>query len=278
LTEGSAEELLQVPPRRVYPRSVSSLKMYRLCGRQWEEVRFNKVPRQPAAWLPQGTGFHVGYEAWERSDRTLDKADWSLAYYTSFDEELAKYDLEYPDRNKWLTVGRTKIENDIANRRERGIEQLDRYIARCIEESDKWKVWRLPDDSPALEVSFAVYLTPTILVVGYIDVLVEWPNGMISVRDLKTGKREETALQLGMYAVAAKRLFEEEVTFGDFYYAKDDTYSPLIHLVNLDEDYFIREFEMMEKGIDGRIFLTNPGDHCALCPAQDICPEFGSAR
>jgi hypothetical protein len=279
LTSVGSEEDIQIPPRKVYPKSISSLKTYRLCGRQWEEIRFNKISRQPAAWLPQGTAFHAGYEAWEKSRRTLTFSDVFTLYHESFDSELAKYEAEYPDKSQWLTMGRTKIDNDIKNRRERGYEQLEKYMIRCQKEEKDWGVYELPDGEPALEVPFAVYLTPTILVKGYIDLIVEWKrNGMISVRDLKTGNREETALQLGMYAVAANELFGEEITWGDYYYAKDDTYSPLIHLERLDKEYFIREFEMMEAGIDNRIFLTNPGGHCALCPAQNICPEYGSAR
>lgn len=283
-TSGSKELDLQIAAPKVYPKSISSLKMYRTCGRQWEEVKFNKISRQPAAWLPQGTAFHAVDEAWERSRRSLAEPVLRDMYYDTFDSELAKYKEEVPNLAQWLTVGRTKIENDIKARRERGWDQFLVFKARSEAEAETWMPWEMPDGELALEVPFFLQLGDDhhgrpLYIRGYVDSIIYWPKtGQLTARDLKSGNREKTAIQLGVYSVAMSQQFGEEINFGEYYYSKDNTFSGQIDLRTFNREYLLREFIMMEKGIEARVFNTNPGDHCALCPAKGICPEYDSAK
>lgn len=256
---------------KIYFKSVSNLKLYRQCGLSWKKQKFDKVPYQPAAWLPQGTGVHKAYEAWELAGRDMTVEEVTDVYYRTYDEEIEKYKEQQPDLSKWLSVGRTSVQNDIVNRRERGAVQTATFIIRCV--SEPWKPWELPDGSPAVEVSFNLDLGfgP---VRGYIDLIKQWDNGDLTILDVKSGNREETALQLAVYAHAANETFGLDIYEGSWYYAKDDTYSDRIDLSKLTIEYLAGEFEAQERGIQNRVFNANPGKHCALCPARDECVEY----
>src|SRR5690606_41284538 len=54
----------------------------------------------------------------------------------------------------------------------------------------EFEVWKLPDGSPAIEVPFEIQLGG-VTVVGYIDVVWQWPDGSIEPVDYKTGTRSE---------------------------------------------------------------------------------------
>jgi putative RecB family exonuclease len=260
-----------IPPQKVYYKSVSNLKLYRECGLQWKFRKFDKIESQPAAWLPQGTAVHAAWEAWEKSGRTLTTEKILEVYYAVFDAEMDKLKEKQPDLKQWLVVGRTKIENDIANRRERGAEQAIRFIERIKDEP--WKPWELPDGSPAVEVPFDVDFGfgP---IRGYVDLIKEFNDGTLLITDIKTGNREKTALQLAVYAHAVNEIFGLAITQGSWYYAKDDVWSDRIDLSELTVEYLRQQFESQEKGIQNRVFLANPGSHCALCPAQRKCIEY----
>lgn len=256
---------------KVYYKSISSLKLYRDCGLQWKKRKFDKVPSQPAAWLPQGTAFHGAYEGWEKSHRAMSVGDVTDLYHEIFDREMEKCKEEQPDLSKWLTVGRTTIAKDIENRKERGAVQTTAFIMRCL--TEPWEPWELPDGSPAVEVSFDLDLGFGPLH-GYVDLVKNWANGDLTILDLKTGNRETTALQLAVYMHAMNATFGLDITEGSWYYAKDDTYSDRIDLSRLTVDYLAGEFEAQERGIANKVFNANPGSHCALCPARNDCVEY----
>jgi putative RecB family exonuclease len=264
-----------ITPKKIYPRSVSQLKLYRQCSLSWKFQKFDKIKNQPAAWLPQGTAFGYVAEMWERTGRTTDLEWQNMVYFDKFDSEMDAYKEVQPDLSKWLTIGRTRIENDITARRQRGWDQWEVYRDRALREA--WRPWEMPDGTPAVEVDFFVDLGfgP---IRGKIDLVKEWPDGDVTVNDLKTGNREKTPLQLAVYAVALNEMFGLEVTKGSFYYAKDDTYSALIDLSNLDEEYLGGEFQAMERGIEARVFNANVGDHCVLCPAKNQCTEYNAMK
>lgn len=267
-------------PKKVYPRSVSQLKLYRQCSLSWKLQKYDGIKNQPAAWLPQGTAFGYVAQVWEMSRREMTEVEQKEQYYDCFDEEVAKYKDVQPDLSKWLVMGRTKIENDLKNRRDRGWDQWVVYRDRAVREP--WKVWEQPDGSPGVEVKFYIDLGfgP---IRGAVDIVKEWPDATLSVNDLKTGNREKTAIQLAVYAVALNEQFElaaegKAITRGSFYYAKDDTYSRQFDLTPLGLDHIREEFEAMERGIEARVFNANVGDHCGLCPAKGSCPEYNSVQ
>lgn len=271
------DQLILAQPKKIYPKSLSGLKLYSTCSLSWKFQKFDGIKNQPAAWLPQGTAFGGVAEVWEKSFRYMTEVEQKEFYYNLFDSEILKYKEVQPDLTKWLTMGRTRIQTDIDNRRERGWDQWLVYRDRAMREAGTWKVWELPDGTPAVEVSFNVDLGDDLIVRGYVDIVKEWiGSGELTVNDLKTGNREKSSRQLGVYRLALNEVFGAGITSGSFYYAKDDTYSRSFDLSVWTEDYLREQFTAMQKGIENRVFIANVGDFCGLCPAKAQCPDYNS--
>lgn len=259
-------------PKKKHYTSVSSLKTWRKCSLQWKYTKFDKVQYQPAAWLAQGSAFGKAAEEWELAYRKMDQGQLTDIYLGSYSEEILRYKEKTPNLRDWLVMGRTTVEKDIETRRQRGLDQLLRYVERVLEEP--WSIWELPDGRPGVEIGFDLDLGfgP---IKGYVDLCKQWEDGSITVCDLKTGNREDTILQLKVYQLALNELFSLDITHGSYYYAKDDTYSDLVDLnASMDLAYVQSQFEAMQRGIEARAFIANPGSGCALCAARNQCPEY----
>lgn len=255
-------------------RSVSQLNKYANCS---EEYRLSYVDRvnnhKPAAWLAQGTAFHIAIEEWEASGRSP-LVDVVSRFMVVYDTEIAAMKSNQPDLTQWLHGPRTKTEDDIANRRERGTEQVRNYVSFC--KANPFYVRSIDDYTIALEVPFEIEIGG-ILVKGAIDQILQLPDG-VEVRDLKTGNREAGKIQLGVYAFAVEKIFGWSVRKASFFYAKDARVVTMSReeLDRYDEKYLSELFTTLEAGIQGGIFLPNPSSSCSLCPVRDYCRELGS--
>lgn len=251
-----------------YKRSVSQLRMLRECGEKFRLLKIERKPDRPSAAMVQGIAFHEAYELWERSDRKIDAV---ATYHQTYDAKVAEISQATP-LTEWIKYGKIgSVQKDIEARRERGAEQVETYIDHCLKAP--WRVWHLPDESPAVEVDFEIDVG-TSIVRGKIDVILEWTDGQLTVRDMKTGNKESSAIQLGLYKVAANECLGLDITYGDYYYAKTGELSDPIHLGNFDLAYLANQFETADKIIEQRLFLASPGSNCFQCPVQKYCREY----
>lgn len=255
-------------------RSVSQLNKYAGCS---EEYRLSYVDRvnndRPAAWLAQGTAFHIAVDEWESSGRSplFDIVD---RYRVVYNQEIAAMKSKQPDLNKWLHSPRTKTEDDISAREDRGIQQIRNYVSFCgnhpffIKDIDEFTI--------ALEVPFEIEIGG-IAVKGAIDQILQLPDG-VEVRDLKTGNREAGKIQLGVYAYAVEKIFGWPVKQASFLYAKDSKIVTVTReeLNRYNEKYLSDLFSTLESGIQAGVFLPNPSASCSLCPVRDYCREMGT--
>lgn len=255
-------------------RSVSQLLKYGNCS---EEYRLSyivkKNPYKPAAWLAQGTAFHVAVEGWEDSGRDVG-FDIGRTYQLAYDAEIESFKQRQPDLKVWLHAPRITTEDDIKARRLRGIEQLKNYVQ--FAEDNPFGIKAIDDYTLGLEMPFEVEIGG-ILIKGAIDQILMDFDG-VEVRDLKTGNRESAKIQLGVYAFVVEKIFGWHVTKASYYYAKDNKVVTLSRqdLDRYDEVYLSELFQSLEKGIESNIFIPNPGSHCTLCPVKDYCREMGS--
>lgn len=247
-------------------RSASQLKMFRKCGEQYRLIKFERIPQQESAASIQGSAVHYAAEQWERSGRTIDIAE---VYDAEFERLLKKVSEKSPI-TEWRVWGRgTDVQKDIDSRRQAGREQ-----AKTLAEMFKAKqIAELPDGSPAVEVHFELDLGPCI-VVGSID-RIDDHDGLLAVEDIKTGIREASPIQLGIYALAARDILGMDVWQGDFYYAKDASYSDPYDLSRFTRRYIEDQFSIMEKMIDERLLAPSPGGECFTCPVKSHCKEIG---
>lgn len=253
-------------------RSASQLKQFRTCGEYFRLARLERVPQRESAASIQGSAFHETACEWELSGRQINPAgDFTLRY----GRMISDLDAKVP-RKEWRVWGRGRdVDADIETRLTNGREQITNY---CLKMRDNYTFPAdLPDGSPAVEVHFEMDIGPCI-VVGAIDVIVDEMStyNRYKVRDLKTGSRESSPIQLAIYAMAARHTLGMDIWHGDFYYAKDDSFSETYDLSRFTDRYIIREFEIMEEAIERRLLHPSPGSDCFTCPVKGYCKEIGS--
>lgn len=263
--------MAQPEPRK--HRSVSQLTKYRECGELYRLTYVDKVGGwKPAAWLAQGKAFHEAIQQWEESGRSP-RLDVASAYRLSYDQHIAQMTQEEPNLNNWLKALRVDTYADIANRREKGVEQVLGYVDYA--NNNEFQIADIDDYTLAIEMTFEVEIG-NVLIKGAIDQVLVHPDGY-EVRDLKTGNRQSSALQLGVYKVALEKIFGWPVVKGSYYYAKDNKVLtiPKQEMDRWTEKYLAELFEELERGIDNKVFLPNPGGQCLMCSVKKFCRELG---
>lgn len=180
--------------------------------------------------------------------------------------------LQQPDLKLWLKAFTKKTEQDIEERKEKGRTQVLEYLE--FAEQNPYYVEYIDDYTPGVEVPFQVKLAG-ITVKGAVDLILARKGG-VEVRDLKTGNRESAMIQLGIYKVALEKILGWNVVAASFYYAKDRKVVTLTggDLARYTEEYVTDLFVTLNKGIENKIFIPNPGQQCTMCPVKKFCREF----
>ncbi len=180
---------------------------------------------------------------------------------------------EEPDEKLWLHSFRTSTTEDIAARRIKGVEQVKNYVLYA--NNNDFEIADIDEYTLAIEMPFEVEIGNT-LIKGAIDQVLVHPDGY-EVRDLKTGNRQASALQLGIYKVALEKIFGWPVILGSYYYAKDNKVLtiPKQEMDRYTEEYLGELFSALNRAIEHRVYIPNPGSSCALCPVKKFSREMG---
>ena len=254
-------------------RSVSQYQTFVRCGESYRLQKVAKAPQNQAAWFIQGTAFHEAVEFWEKSNRRYGPDKLVEWYNEAWDREYAKALEAEPDISRWLTGGVTKPVNDVAKRLEKGREQVEAYFWYAQE--SEWRIWEPVEGVKAIELPFELMLGG-VKVIGYIDQVVEYPDGHIRVRDLKTGtKLPDTAFQLAIYDHALDAQFGVKPGFGDYYMAKNNKETDPWNLQDYTLEKVTRWIVQMDKAVKLGHFLPNPGDACRTCTVRRYCDFNG---
>src|SRR5690606_10560801 len=196
-------EVMPAPPKR--RMSYSQLSQLKQCGYSFYLQRIakdqngNRLQMATAAWFMQGTAEHHAIEMWERSGRTID----AVAEFTAeYDRSIAAAMQTHPDEYLWLRGGRKGRDQDIAERRAIGIQQVARYVEWAP--TQPWRIWTDPAGVPALELSFSIRLGD-VEVIGFIDAIWEHEDGRLEPVDWKTGSQKPKAPdQLDLYGTVIR--------------------------------------------------------------------------
>lgn len=262
---------------RKYSRSVSQLKKYSRCGEQYRLERMvrPRLPSRPASWLAGGIAFQSAADEWEIEGRNFDLAERVEMHYW---DQIDRLKQEQPDLELWIKPPRSTVENDIKNRLKSAkttwVENYLRYA-----ELD-WEIWKTPFNEPALEVEFTYTFPNGVTVNGGIDRMVWWPKeDLLVIEDIKTGNREKDFRQLGLYGFVANKLFADDILRPidnlRYWYAKDGGASEWENTWRWTEDYLAAEYGALDTGIQNKVFVANPGDHCGLCGVKEYCRLMG---
>lgn len=243
------------------------------CRYGWKLKKIDNVRQTPAAWLPQGTGVHAAWEAWELSDRlwTLDECE--EVFGKVFDEEVNRLCEETPNFDYWFSSGRYyPAELDIPRRYEKGLDQVRTWIDFYGPTDERpIKI----DGKAAAEVPFELELDPGVKIRGYIDAV--FPDDVV---DGKTGNNPpkdseglEDATQLGVYRVALKETQDVSVDHGYYFMASKGKPSKEHDLKGWTLDRVTDMFGKLAADIDAERFEPSPSpEKCRTCSVQHACP------
>jgi CRISPR/Cas system-associated exonuclease Cas4 (RecB family) len=236
------------------------------------------LPPRPAAWTGLGIALHETFCEWEKSDRQIDVLEY---FEKSFDEYIDNSLKLQPDLDLWQVPPGTKsIKKSIDSYRERGLtKDVPQYLERCLEA--EWEIYRFEDGTKAVELEFELDLGD-VTIKGGIDRIQWWPElEVATMEDLKSGNVENDETdkrQLGVYAYAARTVFEVPLESGRYWFTKVDRGSEWFDLTRYTEAYLTDLFAKLDQGIKSGIFLPNPGKNCGLCGVQPYCREQGTKR
>jgi CRISPR/Cas system-associated exonuclease Cas4 (RecB family) len=237
--------------------------------------RIAKAPQHPAAWLTQGIAFHDAIEKWERSGRAHGPEYVDLWYCEAWDNTLAEQKAQEPELKFWITGGRTKAEDDIERRFHRGRQQVKDYIEWANATAHEWRVLDLAVDEYACEIGFDMILDGT-RIVGFIDQIIEWRDGKISLRDLKTGnKLPSSGRQLGVYRIAALETVGLDIQWGDYFMSKNTAPTKPYDLSRYTHERVGKWFKDLDASVESGVFIPNPGDACNICSVSRFCDLLG---
>jgi CRISPR/Cas system-associated exonuclease Cas4 (RecB family) len=248
-------------------RSASQLRLFRECPEKFRLTKLERIPQQESAAAIQGSAVHYAAERWEVAGRPTDFIGRVAS--AEFDRLVRTTAAKAPIES-WRVWGKATVEEDIASRRAAAVEQAELVAAA---HRDIFPI-ELPDGSPAVEISFRVDIGPC-EIVGSIDRINEHPEAGPIVEDLKTGTREHTPVQLGIYAMAARAALGEDTWQGTFFYAKDGKFSKPYDLSRFTREYLAEQFSIMEDAINKKLLFPSPGAGCFTCPVKKYCRELG---
>jgi hypothetical protein len=196
-------------------------------------------------------------------------------YYAAWDAGLAEMQAREPDMSKWLTGSKTTGFTDAGRRRSRGADQV---IGYCLAvRSSPFVIWESPD-GPAVELEFRITLGG-VEVVGFIDQVLEAPDGGLHVRDLKTGtKLPDSPLQLGVYAEAIEQQYGIRPRWGDYFMCKNNAPTKPADLSGYTADRLGRWFARLDRAVKAGVFIPSPGDACRTCAVARWCDAVGEDR
>src|SRR5690606_4836433 len=199
-------------------RSVSQKNQYDRCPYSYKLARIDQVWQRPAAWLPQGSAEHEAIEAYEKSGQQMSVENGRELFRERYAYHVGTYTEDTPNWDFWAASGPYKGAVDVERRFKLGEDQIRAYIA-WREAHPEEKIWRTRDGVLAVELPFEIELGG-VPIRGYLDQVVVDESGQLEVRDVKSGKKPDTNIQLGTYKVALEVQYGVNAPVGSYFLGK----------------------------------------------------------
>ncbi|WP_338781755.1 PD-(D/E)XK nuclease family protein [Streptomyces sp. DG1A-41] len=236
------------------------------CPKQYELQRVRGVTPRPAAWSHQGTAFHSAIEKFEEGGRRLTADQVADLFHGEYTALVNKSLEREPNLDHWLTAG-TDGQSDIEGRYVLGMTQTRAYVEWA--QKAEPVIWKDPEGKPGIERHLTAKIGD-VTVQGYVDQLLERPDGSVRVRDLKTGSTK-SKFQLKTYGVLVRKVLGVEVNDADWYMAKTGGPSRPVDLTEVTEDAVAERFAELDQGVKAGNFPPRPGFHCRFCDVAYAC-------
>ena len=245
------------PPPEPLTLSPSAVSGYRSCPQQYLFSRSWGLKEGPKAVLSFGSVMHTTIKRFIEHFRKGIKLPF---------EEVARI-----FETEWTSAG---FEDDYQEKgyQQDGLEQLRTFHAALLEDAPRVL---------ELEKSFALPMEDNVTIIGRMDQVNSLGRKDVEIIDYKTGKPKKDVdakkdLQLSLYALAAKEIFEWNPVRLVFHYLQDNQIQVTTRdAKQLDEAQKI----VLEAAADIRAghFPPKPGYLCRSCAYKSICPAHEEA-
>ena len=247
--------------------SVSSTREYEGCPRRYRFGYIEKLPKDrpvPPHWR-FGTVVHAALEAaWKAA---MDAPE--LPVREHLDVALAALD-------------RSLADEDLVSERERAVDVVTRALeVDVVRDGALDPDVDLPPSRPVgVEEALRGRIDQENRIIGFVDLMLERPDGVIELVDHKVTSRRATPdelrddFQLNLYGRLARARFRDAtgIVATHHYPTGPESVS-----VRLDEDEMARAEQRVRDAARAIArdaeFLPVTGEHCGHCPWQPSCPE-----
>ena len=264
------------------PLSYSQIRTYRRCPKQYDYAFLKKVPRPISAGESFGTSIHSALKKWgelEKKLQTPKKSSEKIAL-PLFDEHD-----EAGDKPLTLTTLKEILRNCFVGQGYGSHAEMDAALLRANEALTNFFEWWKTKQRTVLAVEKAFTLAiedetakEPIAIAGRFD-RVELTDDGLHIIDFKTGTPVTDAqanidLQLSIYALAARKLWDKPVAALSLLYLGEEGCTDIVTHRNASE---LKDSEAIIHTIAHRM---GSGDRtatpsiqvCRFCPYREICP------
>src|SRR5271166_5884457 len=238
-------------PLRLSPSAVEN---YRRCPQQYAFSHLWSLKEGPRAMLSFGSVVHITIK------RMMDQLKKGVEL--PFEEMRRIYETE------WSSAG-YEDEYQEQEYKKDGLEQLKAFHAAMLEEAPVI----LEQEKP-----FELPLANAVILTGRMDQVNRLGSNDVEIVDYKTGKPKKDVdarkdLQLSIYALAAKEIFEWNPVRLVFHYLQNNQ-----RLETTRDAQQLAEAERIVQEVAANIragaFPVKPGFACRGCAYKSICPEY----
>jgi DNA helicase-2/ATP-dependent DNA helicase PcrA len=234
--------------------SSSAVVNYKKCPQQYAFGYLWSLKEGPRAMLSFGSVIHTTIK------RCLEQLKKGVKL--PFDEVQRIYETE------WTSAG-YEDEYQEAEYKKDGLEQLKAFHAAALQD---------PPDILEQEKGFELPLENNVILTGRMDQVNSLGRKDVEIVDYKTGKPKKDAdarkdLQLSIYALAAKEIFEWNPTRLVFHYLQNNQRQ---ETTRDSKQIAEAEATVQETAADIRAgnFPAKPGFFCRSCAYKPICPAY----
>jgi DNA helicase II / ATP-dependent DNA helicase PcrA len=237
--------------------SCSAVENYRKCPQQYAFSYLWSLKEGPRATLTFGSVMHTTIKRFMEQVKKGKKLP--------FEELLRIYETE------WTSAG-FEDQYQEAEYQKDGLEQLKAFHAAMVTEAP---------NVLEQEKGFELPLANNVILVGRMDQVNGLGRNEVEIVDYKTGKPKKDvdahkSLQLSIYALAAKEIFEWNPVRLVFYYLLNNS----LQLTTRDTKQISAAEKIIQQvaaDIRGQEFTAKPGYACRSCAYRPICPAHEEA-
>lgn len=257
--------------------SYSSYSTFLECGEKYRLTRIHRVDQEQSFWLVGGSAFHEASEAFDRGDSRGLPVLWQEAWQ----RQLAELDRTKPIRAGGRATKAYPNKEDDSWWGINGPIMLENY-ARWRDQSG-WQLLEV-DGHLFVEYEFSLLLknpiqaddaSEDIVIQGFIDRVFVTDMGEVVICDLKTGSREPTATQLGIYAAGLRQRAKIDAPLGVYMMARKGEPGRMHSMLQYTDNMLGYWFGMAEDAIRSERFLPHVSSMCGTCMVAAHCYAVG---